>query len=83
MDALRLDLIGPRPSDEVLQRERLPQAPSRWHLSRFLVPSDAPQGQRAQHIEEEIDELIEPSQGETMQGNRSEAAPSAPFSLHR
>lgn len=63
VDALRLDLIGPRPSDEVLQRERLPQAPSRWHLSSFLLPSDAPQGQRAQDIEEEIDELIEPERG--------------------
>ena len=29
VDQLRLDLIGPRPRDEALQRERLPQAPSR------------------------------------------------------
>ena len=63
VDALRLDLIGPRPDDETLQRERLPQAPSRWYLTGFLVPSDAPQGQRAQDVEEEIDEPVEPPQG--------------------
>ena len=63
VDALRLDLIGPRPENKVLQRERLPQAPSRWYLAGFLVPSDATQGQRAQDTEEEIDEPVEPSQG--------------------
>ena len=63
VDALRLDLIGPRPDDEALQHEHLPQAPSRWYLTGFLVPSDAPQGQRAQDIEEEIDEPVEPPQG--------------------
>ena len=30
-DALRIDLLGPRPEDADLQRERLPQAPSRWY----------------------------------------------------
>ena len=61
--ALRLDLIGPRPNDKALRYERLPLAPSRWYLTGFLVPSDAPQGQRAQDSEEEIDEPVEPSQG--------------------
>ena len=61
--ALRLDLVGPRPDDRALQHECLPQAPSRWYLTGFLVPSDAPQEQRVQDSGEEIDEPVEPSQG--------------------
>ena len=57
--ALRLDLIGPRPQDVDLQRERLHQTPSRWYLTGFLVPSDAPLEQRAQDDEEEFDEPAE------------------------
>lgn len=57
--ALRLDLIGPRPQDSELQRERLQQAPSRWYLTGFLVPSDAPIEQRAQDNDEEFDEPAE------------------------
>lgn len=62
-NALRLDLIGPRPQDAELQNERLPQAPSRWYLTGFLVPTNAPDEQRAQDNEEEFDEPVEPSQG--------------------
>ena len=47
VETLRIDLIGPRPSDTALQRERLRQAPSRWYLTGFLVPTDAPLEQRA------------------------------------
>ena len=62
--ALRLDLIGPQPNDdEALQHERLPQAPSRWYLTGFLVPSDAPEEQRVQDTDEEVDEPVEPTQG--------------------
>ncbi len=42
VEALRLDLIGPRPRDEALQHERLPHAPSRWYLTGFLAPTGAP-----------------------------------------
>ena len=63
IDALRLDLIGPRTQDTALQHERLPQAPSRWYLTGFLVPTDAPDEQRAQDSEEEFDEPTEPFQG--------------------
>ena len=63
VDALRLDLIGPRPGDDDLQHERLPHAPSRWYLTGFLVPTDAPDAQRAQDAEEELDEPSEPAQG--------------------
>ena len=41
-DALRIDLLGPRPDDAALRRERLPQAPSRWHLTGFPVPMSTP-----------------------------------------
>ena len=63
VDALRLDLIGPRPHDRDLQRERLPQAPSRWYLTGFLAPTDAPHEQRTQDSEEEFDEPAEPPHG--------------------
>jgi hypothetical protein len=46
VDALRLDLVGPDARlgspDEVL-----PQAPSRWYLTGFIVPLDAGDDQRA------------------------------------
>ena len=63
IDALRLDLIGPGPTDEALQHERLPHAPSRWYLTGFLVPTGAPEAQRAQDAEEELDEPSEPAHG--------------------
>jgi hypothetical protein len=44
--ALRLDLVGPGHEDELAQ-EILPQAPSRWYLTGFLVPLGAPEEQRA------------------------------------
>ncbi|MDA8118306.1 MAG: DISARM system helicase DrmA [Actinomycetota bacterium] len=37
---LSLDLVGPGPGSE-LERELLPQAPSRWYLTGFLVPAGA------------------------------------------
>jgi hypothetical protein len=57
VDALRLDLVGP---DRELgtPNEVLPQAPSRWYLTGFLVPIDAEDTQRAEETSaEEIDEL--------------------------
>ena len=64
-DALRIDLIGPRPGpeDATLQHERLEQGPSRWYLTGFLVPSNAPAEQRAQDAEEEFDAPAEPYHG--------------------
>ena len=45
-DALKLDLVGP--SEQLgSPQEVLPQAPSRWYLTGFLVPLDADQSQRA------------------------------------
>jgi hypothetical protein len=55
VDALKLDLVGP--SERLgLPTEILPQAPSRWYLTGFLVPLDADQSQRAdEDSTEEVD----------------------------
>jgi len=45
VEALRLDLVGPS-NDHVFARELLPEPPTRWYLTGFLVPSDAPVDQR-------------------------------------
>ncbi len=63
VDALRLDLIGPRPGDTALQCEHLPQAPSRWYLTGFLAPTGAPAAQKAQDAGEELDAPAEPIHG--------------------
>ena len=49
-DALRLDLVGPRPGepgDAAYTAEILPVAPSKWYLTGFLVPYEAPADQRS------------------------------------
>lgn len=52
LDALRLDLVGPEPggphADEVLEI-----APSRWYLTGFLVPFEAPEHQKHDDTESE------------------------------
>jgi hypothetical protein len=45
VSALGMDLIGPD-RDSKLLNEVLPQAPSRWYLTGFLVPIDADEAQR-------------------------------------
>lgn len=46
--ALRLDLVGPGPDDD-LAEEQLPgrYRPANWYLTGFLIPSNAPTEQRA------------------------------------
>jgi hypothetical protein len=46
VQTLGLDLVGPD-RDAALPDEVLPQPPSRWYLTGFLVPADAPEGQKA------------------------------------
>jgi hypothetical protein len=61
VDALRLDLIGPCQVRNLgTPGEVLPQAPSRWYLTGFLVPLDAGEQQRAE-VEgtDELDALDE------------------------
>ncbi|MEI6395276.1 MAG: hypothetical protein WCT12_29740, partial [Verrucomicrobiota bacterium] len=43
--AVKLDLVGPD-NDHAFAHELLPDAPSRWYLSGFLVPSEAPADQK-------------------------------------
>jgi hypothetical protein len=55
VEQLRLDLVGPGPDDTAMHGEILPQAPSRWYLTGFLVPLDAPDEQRAGDADAEGD----------------------------
>ncbi len=61
VEALRLDLIGPDPVRNLgTPDEVLPQWPSRWYLSGFLVPPDAPEEQRAEEgSDDDLDEMSE------------------------
>jgi hypothetical protein len=52
---LQLDLYGPGLSDVALHVEVLEQAPSRWYLTGFLVPRNAPEEQRAGDADAEGD----------------------------
>src|ERR1044072_3480218 len=72
VEALQLDLVGPA-NDHAFAQELLPESPSRWYLTGFLVPSDAPLEQRIDETAtEEIDsggegegsdDAIEPDRG--------------------
>ena len=44
-EALRLDLVGPWAGCE-RAAEELPEAPSHWHVTGFLVPNEAPTEQK-------------------------------------
>jgi hypothetical protein len=46
VDVLRLDLVGPEPGGEHAE-EILLTGPSRWYLTGFLVPYEAPEGQQS------------------------------------
>jgi hypothetical protein len=61
VEALRLDLIGPDAIEELgIPDEVLPQSPSRWYLTGFLVPLDAGEEQRAQEgSDDDLDEMNE------------------------
>lgn len=57
VDSLRLDLVGPS-ANLGNPAEILPQGPSRWYLTGFLVPLGADEGQRTD--ESSADDLDEP-----------------------
>lgn len=61
IQALRLDLVGPDNSHAFAQ-ELLPEAPSRWYLTGFLVPTGAPINQRTD--ETATEEIDAPTAGE-------------------
>src|SRR6516165_6214660 len=52
---MRLDLIGPSHRDTSLVNEVLPDPPSRWYLTGFLVPVDTPSRRKARDPQEEMD----------------------------
>lgn len=61
IDALRLDLVGPMGSLGT-PKETLPQAPSRWYLTGFLVPTEADESQRVDPTsDDELDQAAEPA----------------------
>ena len=61
IDALRLDLVGPTGSLGT-PNETLPQAPSKWYLTGFLVPTEADEAQRVDPTsDDELDQAAEPA----------------------
>src|SRR5580693_310416 len=55
IEALRLDLVGPD-NAHAFAHELLPDAPSRWYMCGFLVPSSAPTEQKSDETSaDEID----------------------------
>ncbi|MCG3134081.1 MAG: hypothetical protein HMLKMBBP_01367 [Planctomycetes bacterium] len=60
VEALRLDLVGPGPGDE-LAEERLPGwiRPSNWYIAGFLVPTGTPPEKRSDSDEDEQDDPLE------------------------
>ena len=63
VNALGLDLIGPEGESDLLA-EVLPQAPSRWYLTGFLVPIDADEDQRTDETAAEGVEELTSSTGD-------------------
>ncbi len=53
VNALRLDLVGPgeAPGNDA---EILPEPPSRWYLTGFLVPLDADESQRSEPMATDV-----------------------------
>ena len=68
LDALRLDLVGPRPGEpghDAYTAEVLPVAPSKWYLTGFLVPYEAPAEQRSDDdSDDSLDEVDRPVEGD-------------------
>jgi len=59
VEAIRLDLVGPD-NDHPFAAELLPESPSRWYLTGFLVPTEAPLEQKFDETSaEEIDSPAE------------------------
>lgn len=59
VEAVRLDLVGPD-NDHPFAAELLPESPSRWYLTGFMVPTEAPLDQKTDVTStEEIDSPAE------------------------
>ena len=65
VDALRLDLIGPEPGAADHLDEELPQAPSSWYLSGFLVPFMAePEDRSDDSVQDDLDTVDRQAAGD-------------------
>jgi len=77
-EALRLDLVGPETeqnSELGDAAEILPQAPSRWYLTGFLAPLDAPAEQRCDaEADDDLDSSGETSVEDDAEPERAAAA---------
>ena len=74
--SLDLDLVGPS-KGHALENEVLPQSPSRWYLTGFLVPLEAGENQRADDAPDETMDELGDSKG------TDDAAPPEPPSAKR
>jgi hypothetical protein len=72
---LRLDLIGPDHSDAALVGEVLPDPPSRWYLSGFLVPVDTLPRRKARDPQEEMDTAEQGGADDDVTPDRSASRP--------
>ncbi|HBE17539.1 MAG TPA: hypothetical protein DDW51_07965, partial [Cyanobacteria bacterium UBA11367] len=65
IDTLQLDLVGPTTDDIDHAEEILPQAPSLWYLTGFLVPYEASFEQRSDDTgDDELDQLSRKGTGD-------------------
>jgi hypothetical protein len=63
-EALRLDLVGPW-AGSPYEAEELPEAPSHWYVTGFLVPNEAPTDQKEDPTaDEQLDLGIESAAGD-------------------
>ena len=63
IETLQLDLVGPGPG-HALEAEQLSEPPSRWYLTGFLVPTEAPESQRHDpEAEEVLDTVVGSEEG--------------------
>ena len=75
IEALRLDLVGPRSQESEYVAERLPYAPSKWYLTGFLVPSEAPLPLRQEdELGAVLDEVSSASGGDDNEEPEGEAS---------
>jgi hypothetical protein len=74
--ALKLDLVGPK-DDLGDPKEALPQSPSRWYLTGFLVPLEGGQQRKDETGDDDLDQAGEPA------GIDDDATPERPAARQR
>ncbi|WP_448599493.1 DISARM system helicase DrmA [Thermoleptolyngbya sp.] len=74
VDALQIDLVGPKPGDPEYAEEILTQPPSKWYLTGFLAPFGAKPDERSDDTgDDELEQLGSGAASED--GQTPEAAP--------